>query len=133
MSNPLGEIAPFPPVGAVTAENLLRHETAGAYAHEIRTRAASKAAFATVPGSPEWRRYYDSVVTLAARFGVAFLLRQLREIDPARADEAAQHLHGLWLDGGSMPEFLFDWLVEAGIDPREVEQAVTSRETGAAA
>jgi len=131
MKSRLDEIAPYPSTGEVTANTLLRYETVHTYAHEARTRDLATAASSTRPGSPEWSRYSESAMTLVRQFAVVFLLRQIRDIAPDRADEVAAHLQELWTDGGVIRECLYDWLVEAGIDPREVERAVTSRKEAA--
>jgi hypothetical protein len=73
------------------------------------------------------RRYSDAVVLLAFQFSTVFLLRQVREVAPDRADEIAKQLHTMWQDGGCFNECLFDWLVEAGIDPAAVQRAVTEQ------
>lgn len=124
-ANPLDEFGPYPVSGEVTAEKLLRYETVAAYVQEIYTHDLLKDAYPTEPGSPEWQRYLESATTLAARFGLAFLLRQVIEHIPGHADDIADRLHGMWLDGGCIPEFLHDWLTEAGIDPDQVAHAAT--------
>lgn len=126
-TNPLNDIAPYPTGDNVTAENLALYETVGAYAYDVHVSELSKEAFSSESGSEVARRYHDALVTFTARFAVAFLLRKIREVVPDQADEIAEHLHGLWMDGGSMPEFLWDWLVEDGIDPRVVKRAVIER------
>jgi hypothetical protein len=77
------------------------------------------------------RLYMTEIGTLVNQYGVAYLLRELAEVDPERADKAAKRLHGDWEDGGSVAEWLWHWLSEYGIDPEQVNRAavVQARES----
>lgn len=133
MSNPLNDIAPYPRTAdEATADGLLRHETVTAYAHLGETRALCRAAFRPSATDADKRRYFDAEMNLAQRFAVLFVLRQMKnQVSAEAADEIARGLHAAWDDGGSFGEFLFDWLVEHGIDPGAVERAVTETEAAA--
>lgn len=128
-TNPLDEFAPpARMVDEVTAASLIRYEAVHAFAQEIKASKLGMAAFDHPSGEkpdPElMRRYTDAVHLLAFRFAVVFLLKAIAEHLPEKADEVAQCLQSMLMDGGCMPEFLHDWLSEAGVDPERVIQAV---------
>lgn len=123
----LNDLAPLPSSeDEVTAENLLKHLTVRASASENETHTLAHKALGADASPEDVRRYTESFALLSARFGVVFLLRQIQQqSSPGWADEVARHLWSLWQDGGSIPEFLWDWLAESGIDPEQIGRPTT--------
>jgi hypothetical protein len=132
MSTPLNDLAPWPATEAeVTAETLLKHLTVCASAREHETGRLAQKALANDPTAEDVRRYSESFEVLAARFGVVFLLRQIQQQSSQDwADEVARHLWSLWQDGGSIPEFLWDWTAGYGIDPEQLETLAKAEQEG---
>lgn len=118
----LNDIAPNPTTEEqATAENLLKHLTVRASACENETNTLAHKALGVDASPEDVRDYSRSFELLAARFGVVFLLRQIQQqSSQGWADEVARHLWSLWQDGGSIPEFLWDWLAESGINPDDL-------------
>ena len=131
-TNPLNNIAPWPQaVDGANDETILQSLTTDAYGAYCRARAASRRAFAGKTKNPEAVAEYAAALhTLAGWFVSAYLLRSLRDNVPVQ--EASQQV---WLflgdEGLDMGEFLFDWLVEHGIDPKQVERTATEDEVAA--
>jgi hypothetical protein len=131
-TNPLNDIAPWPQSeDGANDETILQSLTTDAYAAYCRARMAGRRAFAGKAKNPEAvAEYAGTLHTLAGWFLSAFLLRSLR--DGADVEETTQQVWRFLGDEGlDMGEFLFDWLVEHGIDPKQVEQAVTEGEVAA--
>lgn len=110
-SNP----APYPTSSdEVTAENLARHLTVQAYRTGEQIMTASG-----IDRNKMARFVYG--------FGCAFLLREaLAHLGPVGADEIARELWEIWDDGGSLGEFLWEWLTEYGIAPETLTAEVAS-------
>ena len=128
-TNPLTDIAPYPLTEAsATAEAIAKHLTAQAYLTSGVAFEAAREAF--TPGAesdPEKVRAYGEVAARSMdQFGAVYLLRALVQHAPDKVEEVARGLWECWRDGGAMPEFLYDWLTEYGIDPGRVDAAATN-------
>lgn len=109
-TNPLNNLAPYPrSVDDVTADSLGRYLAVQAWAHHTHR-----------PTDRE-----QTAAETADLFGLAWLLRTLKVVAPETADEAAKDLWLAWEDGGAVREWLWTWLIGAGIDPEEVTAAAT--------
>lgn len=115
----INEFAPYPQSDEdVTADSIARSNAVSAFARqalidELMNDTSRKGQ----------RIYMSEIGTLVNQYGVVFLLRELAEVDPERADKAAKRLYGDWEDGGSVGEWLWEWLSGYGIDPGEVSRA----------
>lgn len=118
----LDDLAPWPATeDQVTAAAVLRHLTVAASVHEHDTHTLARNALTPGAAAEDVAAYVDAVRQLKARFGLVFLLRQIQQQSSQTwADDVARHLWSLWQDGGCIPEFLWDWLAEHGIDPKTV-------------
>lgn len=119
----LDSLGPYPGHGnadPVTAEGLVRHFLVSAQAENARGWALPSGE----PGSPEAETWQVSVRRYVDRWAIAALLVRLIEHAPDRADAVAADLVDAMDDGGSMGEWLWEWLNGRGIDPDEITRRV---------
>jgi hypothetical protein len=119
----LSEFAPYPEREEdVTADSIARNTAVSAFARQQLIDEYMQ------DDSPKGRRLYMTETgALVNQYGVAFLLRELAEVDPTRADKAAKRLYGDWEDGGSVGEWLWEWVGEYGIDQEQVNQVAATQ------
>lgn len=108
--NVIDKFAPYPKTEAdATAQNVYRHLLVSAQVTFLR-----------------WQRRAESPRILAELFVADWtslvLLRTVMVLEPQHTpDEVARELWTGWEDGSGPAELLWEWLVEAGIDPEEIE------------
>ena len=119
----LNDFAPYPERDEdATADSIARSTAVSAFARQQLIDEYMN------DNSPKGKRLYMTEIgTLVNQYGVVFLLRELAEVDPGRADAAAKRLFGDWEDGGSVGEWLWEWLREYGIDPEQVNRAASAQ------
>ncbi|MCU1657043.1 MAG: hypothetical protein JWO57_1699 [Pseudonocardiales bacterium] len=119
----LSEFAPYPEREEdVTADSIARNTAVSAFARQQLIDEYMQDN--TAHGK---RLYMTEIGTLVNQYGVAFLLRELAEVDKERADAAAKRLYGDWEDGASVAEWLWEWLGEYGIDPEQVNRVAAAQ------
>lgn len=117
----LNDIAPWPATAAeATAEKVLKHLTVCAAAQQEEARRLCTDAFKPGADPAGLTRYIESFEVLGYRFITVYLLRIFAEVAPERADGLARELWSLMRDTEMIPELLWDWLSEYGIDPEQV-------------
>jgi hypothetical protein len=116
----LNDLAPYPTrVEDVTADSLARHFTVQAAAHAHDASVMCREA-TTAGGNANWGPYNELVEHLFVEFGVVLLLRTVAHKDVDQADELARDLFSQW-DAADLHDWLFEWMVEYGIDPEQVK------------
>lgn len=118
MSNITEEFAPYPhDEDDVTADSIARTTAVSAFARQQLIDEYMH------DDTPRGRRLYATEIgTLVNQYGIVFLLRELAEADPERADAAAKRLWNAWEDGASVAEGLWEWVHGYGIDPVQVSE-----------
>jgi len=118
---PAHELVPQPSTETGTAAEWSTYYLARAYAHE---RLATHVLPRGLGLDADWTDYIDAVHQYVDAFSIAFLLRRV-------TDEVARELMS-WLEAGDTPsEFTYQWLQEAGVDPRRIRMAMTHDEVRA--
>jgi hypothetical protein len=117
----INEFAPYPQREEdVTADSIARSTAVSAFARQQLIDEYMQ------DNTPKGRRLYMTEIgTLVNEYGGAFLLRELAEADPERADKAAKRLYGDWEDGQAVAEWLWHRVSEYGIDPEQVNRAAS--------
>lgn len=72
---------------------------------------------------PDARLYSALTSAYVAKFGVAYLLRQVAEKHPELADELAADYYDACEDGATPSELLWEWGVAYGQDPQAMHDA----------
>lgn len=122
-NNPLNAVAPFPATETeATATAVAKHLTVQAFLSSLEARALAPEVEAGAPREVV-TAYADASTRMTDQFSAAFLLRSLHEVAPESADLVARQLWWAWQDGGSVHEWLHEWMVGLGVDPVAVEQA----------
>jgi hypothetical protein len=117
----LNDLAPWPSEDDTTAASLLKYFTAVTFVYENEVSALTHAAFNDDATDDDKRRYSDACHKVVAGFGEVLLLRSLIEVAPEKADDIARDLRLCLIDGSVIPELLWEWMVESGIDPEQVK------------
>jgi hypothetical protein len=119
----INEFAPYPKREEdVTADSVARSLTVSAFARQQLIDEYMQ------DDTPRGRRLYMSEIgTFVNQFAVAFLIRELAEVNKERADKAAKRLWDDWEDGQSAAEWLWQWLGEYGIDPEQVNRVAATQ------
>jgi hypothetical protein len=126
MATLIDKFAPYPKTEAdATAENVYRYLLVSAQVSYLRWQAMDKPYLDSSPTGPEHRQAMDAYMAGAELFishwSTLHVLRHLMGLEPVAAiDEIVAGMWIGWEDGGGPAEVLWDWLVEAGIDPEEV-------------
>lgn len=119
----INEFAPYPTdEDGVTAESIARSTAVSAFG---RQQFIDEYMHSDTPAGK--RLYMSEIGTLVNQYGVVFLLRELAEVDPERADAAAKRLWGDWEDGQSVAERLWQWVHDYGIDPEQVNRTAEAQ------
>jgi hypothetical protein len=119
----LSEFAPYPTREKdVTADSIARNTAVSAFARQQLIDEYMQDN--TAHGK---RLYMTEIGTLVNQYGVAFLLRELAEVDKDRADRAAKQLWDDWEDGQSVAEGLWQWVGEYGIDQNHVNEVAAGQ------
>ena len=124
--NLIEKFAPYPKTEEeATAQNVYRCLLVGAYVTYV-----SRVQPFTVPGGPkDPNAHIEAIAQFIAEWSTLHLMRNLLgykyPVDPQATtpDEVARDMWIGWEDGGGPAEALWEWLVEAGFAPEEIEKA----------
>ena len=131
--NLITKFAPYPKTEAeATAQNVYRHLLVSAQVSHLRWMATR--GHTIDKDDPGYRvavaAYLAAAELFVANWSTLVLLRHVMGLPSAWVDEPnpgtddiARHLWIGWEDGGGPAEVLWDWLVEAGFAPEEIETA----------
>lgn len=134
MSNLIERFAPYPKTeDEATAENVYRYLLVAAYLTNLRQVRPF-----TEPGGPsDPHAHATAAARFVAEWSTLHLLRKLlgyRYTDgsdmPDTADGVVRDMWGAWDDGEDMAPALWEWLVQAGLDPDEIEKAYDEATAG---
>lgn len=129
--NAIERLAPYPksPEDA-TAENVYRYLL-------VRTQITClrRVLPFTEPGGPrDSHEHMAAIAQFVAEWSTLHLLRSLLGLKytdgtdmPDTADGVVRDMWEAWDDGSDMAPALYEWLEQAGIDPKEIEAAVDER------
>lgn len=108
------DVGPYPKTeGEVTADSLIRY-----YLALVSIRCEESITAFDLPTTAENLRVIKAASdSFVQSWTVLALLRQVRLAAPDIADSVALSLWQSWEDGGSMPEFLWEWARDEGVDP----------------
>jgi hypothetical protein len=132
MATLIDKFAPYPKTEAdATAQNVYRYLLVSAQVSHLRWQAMDKPYVDSTPSDPKHRvladAYFAGAELFISHWSTVALLRHVMGLPSAWVDEPepgtddiARHLWLGWEDGGGPAEVLWDWLVEAGIDPEEI-------------
>jgi hypothetical protein len=102
-------------VDEVTADRLIRLFTIDTVLMHQRQSALIRSTDFADPAQVQELAHYS--VRFVACWTETALLRELRALDPDRADAMAKQLWAHWENGESMYDLMTDWLRAEGIDP----------------
>lgn len=135
MSNLIDRFAPYPKTeDEATAENVYRYLLVGAFITNL-----SQVRPFQQPGDHDQREHFHGVARFVAEWSTLHLMRHLMRYqypdgfaanDPAINDQVARDMWIGWEDGGGPAEALWEWLVEAGFSPEEIEKAYDEATAG---
>jgi hypothetical protein len=141
MATLIDKFAPYPKTEAdATAQNVYRYLLVSAQVSHLRWQAMDKPYVDSTPSDPKHRvladAYFAGAELFISHWSTLQVLRYAMDPtpwvrvgpawgDPSQpqaptADDIARDLWLGWEDGGGPAEVLWDWLVEAGIDPEEI-------------
>lgn len=63
----------------------------------------------------------EAILHVLNYFSTAWYLRALMQAAPDLAEEKTDHLIGILEDGGDVGEWIWDLLLELGVDPKTIE------------
>lgn len=130
--NLITKFAPYPKTEAeATAQNVYRHLLVSAQVAHLRWMADGDRRRETSPDDPAYRdvitTYLAGAELFVSHWSTLHLLRHAMgwgtpgHLGTETADEVARYMWIGWEDGGGPAEVLWDWLVEAGFAPEEIE------------
>lgn len=103
-----------------TADALILHSARVSMAIRAKADVLMGEAFDLPKDDPQWRpamrAYMDAATAMIAESSVAILLHKVQRHSREQADALARILWELTEDGGVLPELMYDYLTERGID-----------------
>lgn len=124
--NLIDKFAPYPRTEAeATAQNVYRHLLVSAQVSYLRFQQAGEARrmVAVELFISNWSTLHLLRHVMGLPSGWVHVGRAFDATSPAEqatADDVARDMWIGWEDGGGPTEVLWDWLVDAGIDPKEI-------------
>lgn len=107
-----------------TADALIVHGARLAVTMRASTDLLMRKAFDTDKESPEYRpamsAYIDGLTSMIAESQVVIALVELQKESRERADHIARRLWDLTEDGGVLPELMWEYLTDRGIDAEAI-------------